>query len=61
MTCDLCEGRRDYSGCDHYEKMFVQENPLISHKKYLHVWIEDVNGVFDIKYCPLCGRKLDEE
>lgn len=61
MKCDFCEGKRDYSGADHYEKMFMQEIPFLDPVPRLYVWIGDERAVFRVRYCPMCGRRLDEE
>ena len=28
---------------------------------YIEVYIEDSNNYFIINYCPMCGKKLEEE
>jgi hypothetical protein len=59
MKCDFCDGKIDYSGEE--GKMFMQEIPFLDPVPRLYVWVGDERAVFRIKYCPMCGRKLDEE
>lgn len=64
MKCDFCDGKKDYSGnpigCK-LGKMFMQEIPFLDPVPRLYVWCGDESAVFKVKYCPICGRKLDEE
>lgn len=59
MKCDFCDRKKDYSG--DRGKMFMQEIPFLDPVPRLYVWIGDERAVFRVKYCPMCGRKLDEE
>ena len=60
MKCDFCDGKKDYSG-DPIGKMFMQEIPFLDPAPRLYVWCGDESAVFRVRYCPMCGRRLDEE
>ena len=61
MTCELCAGNEGKSIGDESQEAFIKN------KNQLCVVLENsygdgyTEGYFDIKYCPMCGRKLDEE
>ena len=59
MKCELCEGKTVFSSAG--GTMWLQELPNLYPVPRLHVTIRDEFAVFRIKYCPMCGRKLDEE
>lgn len=59
MKCDFCDGKRDFSS--ETGKMLMQEIPFLDPVPRLYVWVGDERAVFRIKYCPMCGKRLDEE
>ena len=59
MKCELCEGKTVCNSAG--GTMWLQETPNLYPVPRLHVTITDESAVFRIKYCPMCGRKLDEE
>lgn len=54
MTCELCEGKTINNG-----RIKIRHYP--PDKNYLCYWDKYFTVDIKIKYCPMCGRKLDEE
>lgn len=52
--CDICEGNTT----DNVRIKILHYPP---DKNYLHYWNKYYTVDIKIKYCPMCGRKLDEE
>ena len=56
--CNFCNGREDFEG--ERGKIWMQQTPFIDDVPKLHVWIGSEVSIFDIKYCPLCGKRLED-
>lgn len=54
MSCELCEGKTINNG-----RVKIRHYP--PDKNYLCYWDKYFTVDIKIKYCPMCGRKLDEE
>ena len=74
MKCELCQGIKPVTFKDSYERdvdVIVRFVPIMDDSWKIAIWhrnsdliqgyvVEDYLD-FHINYCPMCGRKLDEE
>lgn len=58
MKCNFCNGKKDFKG--ETGTMFMQEIPFLSPEPRLFVWIGNERAVFRVKYCPMCGKRLED-
>lgn len=59
--CPICQGHHDILGLTDAFELHIEDDILLIKDKSYHNDMRLPKDAFKIKYCPFCGRQLNEE